>query len=271
MTISDWLTANTNLLAQSSTTPRLDAEILLSEELGVNRAWLIAHPEVTVISMSEAILQRKISRRIKGDPLAYITGIQEFYGRIFYVDKNVLVPRPESESIINLLKDYSQVDTEVEVRIADVGAGSGCLGITAALELRTPYVDMLDIDKKTFVVSKKNARKYPSLRCQYYVSDTLTKNYGPYDYILANLPYVPDGYPVNISAQQEPSIALYAGKDGLDVYRTLFQQLHDAPWRPKAVVVECLEFQFKNLDELAVKNGFRLHSHEGLARLYAAS
>lgn len=265
-TISQWLDDTTTILKKTSTTPRLDAEILLCDEIDVTRAWLIAHPDVSVITMSEVSLRRKVARRSAGEPLAYIRGTQEFYGRPFSVNKNVLVPRPESESMIELIVKHCKV--RENLRIADVGSGSGCLGITMALELKTPFVDLYDNDESTFVVSRRNCRLYKTLRPNFYLSDLLTDYHGPYDIILANLPYVPENYPINISATFEPRNALFVPGDGLELYRQLFNLLRQREEQPMYVVVECLEQQQPLLDSIALDKNYHLLDSYGLARVY---
>jgi release factor glutamine methyltransferase len=212
-----------------------------------------------------------ISRRQEGEPIAYIRGSAEFYGRTFTVNESVLVPRPESETMIDLLKElHREDDSAVSYRIADVGSGSGALGLSAYLELPRVALDLYDIDRSTLEVAKNNARIH-HVAAHTYCSDLLTDSHGPYDIILANLPYVPLGYPINLAAKYEPSIALFAGKDGLDLYRTLFSQLETFVWKPKELYTESLIESHKDLYEIALSHGYRLIVEKDLIQVFSPS
>src|SRR3990167_8525558 len=158
MRLGDWLNSATALLETAEIgTARLDCMILLEDELGKDRSYLLAHPETPLQGASLKRLEMLCSRRIEHEPLAYIRGKTEFYGRDFYVDARVLEPRPESEAMIDLLKKFR---LPVTTKIADVGAGSGALGITAVLEIPRATVDFYDIDPGCLDVAEQNAKKY---------------------------------------------------------------------------------------------------------------
>jgi release factor glutamine methyltransferase len=132
---------------------RLDALILLEDEFKKDRGWLLAHPETEISISRGKRLDYKLKKRLKHLPLAFVRGHTEFYGRKFLVNRYTLEPRPESETMIELL---IKLPLPPKPKIADVGAGSGALGITAALELQTPYVDLYDIDANTLSVARHN-------------------------------------------------------------------------------------------------------------------
>ena len=155
---SEWLREAEKLLQNAHIeTARLDALVLLSDELGHDKAWVLGHPEYILQGSVLKKLNTKIAQRSKHLPLAYIRGKCEFYGRGFMVNEHVLVPRPESESMIDLLKQVTNPDSQVS--IIDVGTGSGCLAITAKLELPNSTVVALDTSYECLRVAKQNATK----------------------------------------------------------------------------------------------------------------
>lgn len=261
-------TAAEKLSAAGIGTARLDVLVLFEDCLAVNRAHLLAHPEIELASEQVKILNAQIKRRLTHEPLAYIRGKTEFYGREFTVNKDVLEPRPESETMIDLIKKLAQDRLKPDARVADVGSGSGCLGITAALELGTGKADFYDIDPATLAVAKTNAAVY-KVRGNFYESDLLANSRGPYGIIAANLPYVPDSFHINQAAMLEPRIAIYGGSDGLDLYRKLFKQLEDFEWKPQYILTEALPPQHGQLAEVAAGHGFDLKASDDFIQVFA--
>lgn len=273
MTNDQWLKQATDTLKEAGIgSARLDALILLEDETHRDRAWILAHPEHKVLSESLKKLNKKLVRRTTHEPLAYIRGFTEFYGRKFKVNKRVLEPRPESEAMIELLKQlvnklqvtgYSKKD----LVIADVGTGSGAIGITAALELHNHNVDLYDIDASCLAVARHNAHMH-ELHLHCYKRDLLNRPARPYDVLLANLPYVPDRWKINQAAAMEPRIAIFGGKDGLDLYRRLFEQIKKLPARPEYVFTESLPPQHVKLAEIAKKASYKLTKSQDFIQLY---
>ncbi|HZM64487.1 MAG TPA: HemK/PrmC family methyltransferase, partial [Candidatus Saccharimonadales bacterium] len=240
MRIDTWLEkAQKTLNANNIGSARLDCLMLLEDAFNKDRARLLAHPEQEIPPTTEVELNKKIAQRAKHTPLAYIRGKVFFYGRTFIVTKAVLVPRPETESMITLL---TQLGLPKQIHIADIGAGSGCIGITAGLELENAIVDLFDVDPKALSVAKQNAQIYLPVATitQANLLEAISK---PYDVMLANLPYVPDDYPINNAASHEPKQALFAGVDGLDVYRKFWHQLSQAAPPPTFIITESLPEQ----------------------------
>lgn len=268
ITTAEWLArSEASLRAAGIGTARLDCLVLLEDCLGTDRASLLAHPETTPSVEQLNILDEHISRRVKHEPLAYIRGKTEFYGRDFTVNRDVLEPRPESETMIDLLKKLIQSDKKAGLRLADVGSGSGCLGITAAIELGLRKADFYDIDPATLKVAKINARKL-GVSGNFYESDLLSKEHGSYDVILANLPYVPDGFHINEAAMNEPRIAIYGGSDGLELYRRLFEQLEVFGWQPRYILTESLPPQHGQLKTIAEFHSFKLSTSEDFIQVF---
>jgi release factor glutamine methyltransferase len=246
-------TATKQLMDAGIGTARLDVLVLLEDITGKDRTHLLAHPEMKLTSEQQKQLQKLLDRRCKHEPLAYIRGKTEFYGREFTLTADVLEPRPESETMIDLLKTLELADTPY---IADIGSGSGALGITAKLELPDSHVDLIELDDKALVVSQLNTKKL-DVNVQCIKSNLLLNvNDTKYDVILANLPYVPDDYQINEAASMEPHVAIFGGPDGLDLYRTMFEQLVQHTNSPAFVLTESLPFQHAELLSIAAAQKF---------------
>lgn len=265
MTVGEFLQTNTPKLQQAGIeSARLDCLVLLEDALGVDRAYILAHPEAKIDQKTEANLNKKIAQRSTHKPLAYIRGKAMFYGREFIVSSGVLVPRPESESLIDLLlaQSFSRPP-----RIVDIGTGSGCLGITAALEMVGTEIWLVDIDKNSLALAERNTIRHRT-PTHLIESDLLQKVHTKFDVVLANLPYVPEKHVINKAASHEPRHALFAGPDGLDAYRQLWNQITHLSTKPKFVIIESLQTQHENLLVMASESGYRLQSVDELAQCF---
>lgn len=269
MSIEQWLKTNTHHLATAGiTTARLDCLVLVEDITGISRASLLADSDQLLTDKQLKLLDAAVEQRAKHIPLSYIRGRTEFYGREFAVTPAVLEPRPESETIIELLLSLKLPDS---TKIVDVGCGSGALGITAALELPNAEVALVDINDAALAVAEQNCQRY-GLELQCIVDNLLThakKRGVSIDVILANLPYVPDDYQINTAAQHEPRIAIFGGPDGLTMYRTLFQQA--ANLKVQHILTESLPFQHDQLAEVAKKHGYQQASKADLVQLFTLS
>ncbi len=269
MNIDDWLRQSQRQLTVAGIeTARLDCLVLLEDYLNKNRTQLLAHPELEITVEQQKYLWKCVERRTKHEPLAYIRGKVEFYGREFIVDKHVLVPRPESEAIIELLKAKA-ADLPDHPRIADVGTGSGVLGITAKLELPNAQVDLFEVDQAALDVAQKNINKF-SMFLDCFLGDLLATANTLYDVVITNLPYVPNGFSINRAAQVEPRLAIFGGADGLDLYRRLFAQLQTLSQKPSVVLTESLPQQHADLAEIARNVGFKLAKTEDFIQQFVA-
>lgn len=265
MNIESWLKQATKKLETVGIgTARLDALVLLEDELNIDRAQLLAEPMRELTNEQIKSLDVKIRRRMTHEPLAYIRGKTEFYGREFYVDRRVLEPRPESETILKLLKP---LPLPAHTRIADVGTGSGALGITASLELPNVQVDLLELDKAALRVAQKNVIKFATNN-QLITSDLLANASGQYDVLLCNLPYVPDDFHINPAATAEPKIAIFGGPDGLDLYRRLFAQIKDSQQVLKYILTESMPPQHTKLAQIAQTAGYSLEQIDDFIQLF---
>lgn len=267
MTIQDFLThATATLKAADIASARLDCLLLLEDELGRDRAWLLAHPDFELQRSIVKKLNTKIVQRTSHTPLAYIRGKAEFFGRTFVVSPAVLVPRPESEITIELLKTLPLPPSP---KIADVGAGSGCLGITAKLEIPHATVGLYDIDAAALKIAAQNAVVLgATVTC--HKSDLLEAATNIH-VVLANLPYVPKAYQINKAAQHEPVHAIFAGDDGLELYRRFWSQLKARDAQPRFVLTEALTFQHDDLAKLAVQAGYKQIKSQDLTQVFEKS
>ncbi|HEV7454307.1 MAG TPA: HemK/PrmC family methyltransferase [Candidatus Saccharimonadales bacterium] len=254
-TIGDFLKeATKTLTAAGIGSARLDVMILLEDTIGHNRAYLLAHPEHALTAEQTRTLHKKITQRTKHVPLAYIRGSAPFYGRTFMVNEQVLVPRPETEAMIDMLR---ALPLGTIPRIADIGTGSGCIGITAKLELPAADVWLYDIDFAALVVAKTNAHNLQAI-VHTAQTDLLAAVAEAFDVIATNLPYVPTTLGVNRAAKHEPELALFAGSDGLDAYRAFWRQLGERGQKPTYVLTESLILQHTKMAALAGLAGYAL-------------
>lgn len=246
-------------------TSRLDVLVLLEDITGISRSSLLAHPEIELSKTQYIRLNNYITQRKKHVPLAYIRGKAPFFGRDFAVNTHVLVPRPETETIITFLKGLA---LPARPKIADVGTGSGCIGITAALEIPGADIYVYDISPEALKIAARNAAAHHvSVRSAR--QDLLRDCRESFDVILANLPYVPTEQAINKAAAHEPRQALFSGRDGLDHYRAFFDQLAALPALPRTVIIEAEPHQHTELARLADRQGYALKKSEGFVQLFA--
>ncbi len=270
MKLDEWLRrAGVKLVKAGIGSASLDTLILVEDELGKDRAFVLAHPEIEITGTQKENLDKKILRRIQHEPLAYIRGFSEFYGRQFNVNKYVLEPRPESETMIELLLRQKLPRKTV---IADIGTGSGALAITAKLELPKTEVIATEVDKNALEVAKLNAKKL-GVDIKFYQGDLLSPAlstiYRLPTTILANLPYVPNDWQINQAARMEPKVAIFGGKDGLDLYRRLFSQIEELAGRPQFVFTESLPPQHGKLRKIGEQAGYRLIDTQDFIQVFS--
>lgn len=280
MTIDEWLReAQQTLRANGIDSAWIDAILMLEYSLNIDRAFILANPERKLTSENVAKLNNVFSRRLRHEPIAYIRGFCEFYGYNFLVNSHVLIPRPESENFINALKTLyankvniklspkKHSHSNVSWSIADIGTGCGALGITAKLELPNLSVDLIDIDRKALKIAKSNVDKF-TLNVNLKQSDLLINLSKLYTVLLCNLPYIPDDLTINKAAEFEPTLALYGGQDGLDIYRKLFKQLSQSTIKPLYILTESLQFQHASLAQIAAQFDYYLTDTLGLVQVF---
>jgi release factor glutamine methyltransferase len=209
--------------------PRLDAELLLCAVLRQSRVHLYTHYDQPLTLAERDAFRELVRRRARREPVAYILGEREFYGRPFWVTRDVLVPRPETEHLVDAVRDWVEAQKLVAPRLADIGTGSGAIAISLAAELASAEVYASDLSAAALEVARRNAERLEVLaRVTLAVHDLLDEAPGPFDVIAANLPYVPEPDRQALEpevAAFEPGLALFAGAEGLDVIRRLCAQV----------------------------------------------
>jgi release factor glutamine methyltransferase len=200
--------------------PQLTAELLLTHVLGWNRVRLLTHPEMPLPDGARDRLAGLIKRRCAGEPLEYILGAQEFFGLSFRVTPAVLIPRPETEILVERV--LALASGSKRLRIADVGTGSGCIAISVARELPTSQVFAVDISPAALSLALENANSLGVSARVHFICGDMLECFRPrteFDLILSNPPYVagcevPDLPPA--VRDHEPMVALFGGQSGLD-------------------------------------------------------
>jgi len=217
-------------------TARLDAEVLLAHTLGVSRTWLYAHPERELFPEEVATFESLVVRRAQHEPIAYLVGHKSFYGLDFVVDRRVLIPRPETEILLEraiealswFRSHNDDAGIERKVRVADVGTGCGAIAVTLAVECPEVYVYATDISQDALDVAAQNVWRYGvGDRVTLLQGDLLTPIPEPVEMIIANLPYVPESDWATLAPdirQYEPRLALDGGPDGLALIDRLLTQ-----------------------------------------------
>lgn len=203
----------------------LEAEVLLRHALGQTRTEFFLHQEEPLEPAQEAALQQSLSRRLQGEPVAYILGQQEFFGLDFLVDRRVLIPRPESELLVEKALELGRRFRRIPL-LADTGTGSGNLAIALALNLPQAQIYATDISSDALEIARLNCQRHGvAERVWLLQGDLLSPLPQPVDIIVANLPYVAgDSLPYG-RGLFEPAIALEAGRDGLDIIRRFLAQV----------------------------------------------
>ncbi|AIE83374.1 peptide chain release factor N(5)-glutamine methyltransferase [Fimbriimonas ginsengisoli] len=232
MRLDEWIRhAQKRLAASGIESSRLEAQLLAAHVLRVDRSWLIAHPEHEFNELAgEMLLQRRESR----EPLAYILGRREFYGRQFRVTPAVLIPRQETEVLVEaaLAEDHtSKMDVittggkAVPLRVLDIGAGSGAIAITVKLERPDWDVTAVDISPPALELAEENAKSL-GVEIRFVLSDGFEQLIGEsFDLIVTNPPYIGHDEPLMPDVvEHEPHVALFSGKTGLEFYERLSRE-----------------------------------------------
>ena len=258
MTIRNWLLKATAKLKNANIdSAQLDAELILMFTSGYCREFLRAHDEEELKNPTRQLADILCDKRAEREPMAYLINHKEFYGRNFYVDKNVLIPRPESEQIIEILCKLTA--SQLKSRILDVGTGSGILAITAKLKLPKAEVTALDISEPALKVARQNAEHF-STKIAFIQSDLLKSVDGEFDIILANLPYVSPSWNSDATSPElraEPQIALYASDDGNALNKKLIRGAPNKLCVGGYLIMEMDPEQIGTIAKFAKKYGLR--------------
>lgn len=248
-----------NLLSKSGIfTARLDALVLLEDNLKLDRTHILAEPDEAAAESALKTYRKQIRQRADHWPLAYIRSKTEFYGREFAISRQVLEPRPESEAMI---EQYCALPFKDSPAIIDIGTGSGALIITAQLERPQTRAYATDISADCLKLAAQNAARH-KVKLELYQGNLIkpipSSAWVNGAIVLANLPYVPASWQINPPALREPKIAIFGGPDGLSLYRRLFKQLHTLGSVPQWVLTEAMPPQHDELASIAQNSGYKL-------------
>lgn len=235
---------------------RLEAQILAARSLDVNRAWLVAHAHEGLTQDQTHAVETLINRREQGEPVAYILGEKEFYGRMFKVTPDVLIPRPETELLVEAALEC--LPKNRPAKILDLGTGSGCIAITLALERPSWQVTAVDISLLALKTAQMNAQILGA-NVHFFESDLFAALNGTlFDLIVSNPPYVADLDPhlTRGDLYHEPQIALASGPDGLDTLDRLIAQTSSHLKQRAWLVVEHGWDQQDKCHALMAQSGF---------------
>ncbi|MFZ1301991.1 MAG: peptide chain release factor N(5)-glutamine methyltransferase [Candidatus Microsaccharimonas sp.] len=259
LTVNDWLAeATRQLVFNNVPSARLDAELLLAHTVREPRTWLHGHGDEELNSRMVEIANARLDLRLDRVPVAYIIGHKEFYGRRFKVTTATLIPRPESEALIELINQAlpknESILKEKPLRLVDVGTGSGILGITAKLEHPDLDVTLTDISRHALKVATENAEALHAEVTS--LQSNLLANY-PYvaDVIVANLPYVDIEWERSPETEHEPAGALFAEKNGLALIFELLTQTKAKLVNGGKLILEADPEQHPAIIKEAIKNG----------------
>jgi release factor glutamine methyltransferase len=225
-TVGRLLAESRRALQSVSLDPGLEAELLLADTLGRDRTWVLAHPEAGLEAEPAASFRLRLGRLLAGEPLPYVLGWWEFYGRRFHLTPDVLIPRPETELLMESALTYL-VSCPDRRRAADIGSGSGCLAVSLGCEVGDLHLVATDLSREALLVAQSNARDHGvEGRIGFVQADLLGALTGPLDLVCANLPYIPTSTLLGLAVgRREPRLALDGGEDGMHLIRRLLRQL----------------------------------------------
>lgn len=254
------LRAQKQLLSAKIPDARLEAEALLALAIKKNKEFIYAWPEKKLTAGQFEILKKNLVRRRRGEPLAYISGHKEFYGFDFLVNKKVLIPRPESELLVEAVLNFWRRQPQKKSWLVDIGTGSGCLAV--ALKKSAPDLNVAAVETSAAVLNlaKKNAKRQ-QVKIKFIKSDflkSLPKKIQP-TIIVANPPYLDAAKKKTLLARQpglafEPAGALFAQDRGLAAYQEIIKQIKDYQLQPQLLLLEIGYNQAANVSRLIRKN-----------------
>lgn len=223
-TLGHWLDVSLRKFDGRSGVPLLETQLIAAHVLGKSRAWVLAHPEEILTKSALNSMELLLDSLIAGEPLAYLTGEREFYGRSFIIRPGILVPRPETELLVEnailWLKEHPNKRNAV-----DAGCGSGCIAVSLAAEIKDLRIDAVDIDRLAVEITAENSHRHAvASRVSPVLADLLPRTEIFYDLICANLPYIPTDTLAQLPVSRfEPTLALDGGLDGLRLIERLLK------------------------------------------------
>ncbi len=258
-TIGALLKRATEILRErGSRSPRLDAELLLSYSLGFkSRVELYTNFDRPLTEKEVENYRKLIVRRAKGEPVAYITGRKEFFGFSFKVERGVLIPRPETELLVEVV--YERIKDKEGLKIVDVGTGSGCIAISLCKLTKNKHeIIGVDISEKALKIAKENAENL-SCPVEFKKSDLLKGINEKVDVVVSNPPYISfnDKRVDREVVKFEPAVALFAGKTGFEVIERLIKEAREKLKPGGLIALEFGEGQGERVKELLEEGGFK--------------
>ena len=250
--------ASNELKKEKINSHQLDSELILSHIMGVSREFLILNSQLIIKKNTLKKYNFAIQRRIKREPVAYITGKKEFWSENFLVNKNTLVPRPETELMIYTVLKFFKNKT---INVLDVGTGSGCVLLSILKNLNFSRGTGIDISSKAIKVATLNAKKLNlSNRSFFKICDINNYNIGKYDLIISNPPYIPSKDIKNLSKDiihHEPKSALDGGIDGLDLIKKVIYKSNHLLKGNGLFVIEIGFNQYRKVADILKRSKFR--------------
>ena len=272
--LAKFLEQTVSRLASVSDTPELDARVLLANILDKSRTWIEAHPETLLTRSQLATAKKAITRLEEGEPLPYVLGHWEFFGLDFEITPDVLIPRPETELLVERAIQWLNAAPERRT-VADIGTGSGCIAVAIAKSIPDVKVIATDISLPALEIAYRNVRKHSLENHIAFVQCDLLPSY-PYslptdlhfDLICANLPYIPTRTLQELSIyKREPTLALNGGADGLDIVRRLLRLVPEWLAPNGMILLEIESSQGMSAVSLAYDafDSVEIHLHQDLA------
>tara|TARA_B100000925_G_scaffold286376_1_gene263974 strand:- start:149 stop:985 length:837 start_codon:yes stop_codon:yes gene_type:complete len=243
----------------------LDVEILLSDTIDASRSYLIAHPEFELDERAIRLFEEKLQRRINGEPISYITGTREFWSRNFLVNSATLVPRPETELLVELA--LQKIPFNSEWKILDLGTGTGVIGISIASERLKCQVIATDICPDALIIAKKNRERANLSNIKFLVGSwSKPVENMSFNLIVSNPPYLPEDDKALEKLQHEPKKALISGSDGLDDIRILAKECSNLLTQNGWLLVEHGAYQEESVKNILINESWReISCHNDLA------
>jgi len=255
--------ASNRLKKENINSHQLDSELILSHIMDVSREFLILNSQLKIKKNTLKKYNFAILRRIKREPIAYITGKKEFWSENFLVNENTLVPRPETELMIYRVLKFFKNRT---INVLDIGTGSGCVLLSIIKNLNFSRGTGIDISSKAIKVATTNAKNLNlSNRTHFKICDIKNYNIGKYDLIISNPPYIPSKDIKNLSKDiidHEPKSALDGGTDGLDLIKKVIYKSNHLLKRNGLLVIEIGFNQYRKVTDILKRNKFREISKE---------
>ena len=271
ITITKALMEGTEKLRWDTTnpSPRLDSEVLLKHLLKVDRSYFLIHGDKQLEDNIYTDFQHGIQRRFNGEPMAYIIQEQEFMGLSYYVNSSVLIPRPDTEILVEFIIEECKKTRHSQIKILDMCAGSGAIGLSLAKYIPWSKVILSDISNEALEVCEFNSKKLGLSNVELVQSDCFNNIRNKFNIIASNPPYIPTEHILGLQKSvscHEPRLALDGGKDGLDFYTKMIKEIKKYLFQNGMAILEIGFDQGIAVMSLFMEEGFKsVEKHKDLA------